>query len=212
MGQVVCIFPKDETTEFLRPVYEEICKGENVCGFDVDTTDDDDYLENLERLLSNAETVVFLGHGNSHTLYGTRLNPLFDEEMENVGWLRGKKLVLFACRALDFIKKYDLHTALGFGFIPTTLNDVRDGGPLHKLDIKRLTRSDLKVFTNSIVNVWKRCLTYCRLDDIRQFGELFSMYVNVEIVDVLINHRDIPHYRTVADMLYYLYVAMNYVE
>ena len=143
---------------------------------------------------------------------GTRYNPLFDEEMENVGWLRGKKLVLFACRALDFIKKYDLHTALGFGFIPTTLNDVRDGGPLHKLDIKRLTRSDLKVFTNSIVNVWKRCLTYCRLDDIRQFGELFSMYVNVEIVDVLINHRDIPHYRTVADMLYYLYVDMNYVE
>ena len=182
-----------------------------MCGIDSDTIDDDDCLENLEQLLSDAGTVIFLGHGSSHTLYGTRYNPLFDEEMENVGWLRGKNLVLFACRTLDFIKKYDLHTALGFGFIPTTLDDVRDGGALHKLDIKRLTRSDLKVFTNSIVNVWKRCLTYCRLDDIRQFGELFSMYVNVEIVDVLINHRDIPHYRTVADMLYYLYVDMNCV-
>lgn len=212
MGQVVCIFPKDETTEFLRPVYEEICKGENVCGIDADTIYEDDCLENLEQLLSDAETVIFLGHGSSHTLYGTRLNPLFGEKMENVGWLRGKNLVLFACRTLDFIKNYNLHTAMGFGFIPTTLDDVRDGGKLHKLHIEELTSSDLEVFKNSIVNVWKRCLKHCYLDDICRFGELFSMYVNVEIVDVLINHRDIPHYRTIADMLYYLSVDMNYIE
>ena len=208
----MCIFPRDTTTEFLRPVYELICKETSVCGIDADSVDTDDYLENLERVLQDAKTIIFLGHGSSHTLYGTMFNPLFDERIGNVKWLRNKHLILFACRTLDFIKKHGLHTAMGFGFIPTTLDDVRDNGELHKLDITDLTKADLKVFRDSIVKVWKRCLRHCPLNDIYRFLEVFSMYTNIEIVDVLMNHRDIPHYRKIADMLYYLYKDMDYVE
>ena len=45
MNRILCIFPKDATTEFLRPVYNDICALPNVKGLELDTINDDDFLE-----------------------------------------------------------------------------------------------------------------------------------------------------------------------
>ena len=48
MKKTLCLFPKDETTEFLRPIYDELCKRDTIIGFDNDAIDDDEYFEKLD--------------------------------------------------------------------------------------------------------------------------------------------------------------------
>lgn len=210
MSNSLCIFPKDVTTEFLRPIFDLICESSLFIGLDSDSIDDDDYLDTLENKIKDVETVIFLGHGSSTTLYGSNLNPIFCQENENIRWLERKKLLLFSCRSTDFLKKYKLHSSIGFGFIPTSLDDARDGVNLHKIDISGLDFLDIEAFKTSIVNIWKRTIIDVRLSSINRFMSLFAFYTNVEIVDILINHKDLPHNMIVADMLYYLKEDMMY--
>lgn len=210
MSNSLCIFPKDVTTEFLRPVFDLICENSLFIGLDSDSIDDDYYLDTLEDIIKDVETVIFLGHGSSTTLYGSNLNPMFCQENDNISLLERKKLLLFSCRSTDFLKNYKLHSSIGFGFIPTSLDDARDGVKLHKIDISNLDSLDIEAFKTSIVNIWKRTIIDVRLSSINRFMSLFVFYTNVEIVDILINHKDLPHNTIVADMLYYLKEDMVY--
>ena len=106
MNNILCIYPKESTTEFLRPVYNAICAKPHVVGLELDTIEDDDFLEKLSDHLADADFVFFLGHGSSSCLYGTNLNPLIDDKMGNIESLRNKSLLLFACKSAEFIKNY----------------------------------------------------------------------------------------------------------
>ena len=81
MNDILCIYPKDATTEFLRPVYNAICAKPHVVGLELDTIEDDDFLEKLSDHLADADGVFFLGHGSSTCLYGTNLHPLIEDKM-----------------------------------------------------------------------------------------------------------------------------------
>lgn len=204
MKKTLCLFPKDETTEFLRPVYDELCKRDTIIGFDNDAIDDDDYFEKLEYLMQQMDAMIFLGHGSSNILYGTNLNPIIDQKSGNLGYLRGRKLLLFSCKSADYIKYYNLNDAIGFGFIPTSKDDACDGAQLHNLDISCLDQTSLQVFRDSIVRIWLRTLKQADWDNTYTFISSFSFFTDVEIVNVLRNCKDIIHYRLIADMLYYL--------
>ena len=158
MRRVLCLFPKDETTEFLRPIYEELCKKSSVIGFDNDAIEDDDYFEKLESLLQETDAMIFLGHGSSNTLYGTNFNPIIDDKSGNLDYLKGRKLLLFSCKSVDYIRHYNLKDAIGFGFIPTSKDDAHEGAKLHNMDISCLDNSSLQLFRNAIVNIWQRTL------------------------------------------------------
>lgn len=199
----LCVYPTDSTTEFLQPVFDKLCKIRDIEPFSGDSVDDDDFLENLEELSKRANSIIFLGHGSTNCLYGTNLNPMIEEKLGNLQLLENKTLLLFACRSKDFIKNYNFHNALGFGFIPTTLDDARIG-KLHKLDISILESLDLDAFRECIVRIWIRTLEDNELSNLSEFQKSFSFYTNIEITDILINKKELPHYRTIADMLYYL--------
>lgn len=207
----ICLYPTDSTTEFLRPVFERICALPDVEPFEGDSIEDDCFLDNLYMALEKAESVVFLGHGSTRCLYGTSLNPLIDDKSGNLDLLRNKKLVLFSCRSKDFIKEYNLHNGLGFGFIPTTLDDARDGRTLHKLDITILESLDLEAFKDSIIRIWIRALSEHDFSNMSKFQKSFEFYTNVEIADVLTTKHELPNYRLVADMLYYLFKDMTHI-
>ena len=57
MNNVLCIFPKDCTTEFLNPVYEEIISIYTAKGLLGDPTEDDEYLEKLSYEASRADSI-----------------------------------------------------------------------------------------------------------------------------------------------------------
>ena len=145
MNKILCIYPKDTTTEFLRPVYDAVCAKPHVVGLELDTIEDDDFLEKLSNHLKDAGIVFFLGHGSSTCLYGTNLNPLIEDKMENIEDLRNKSLILFACRSTEFIKNYHFQDSLGFGFIPTSLDDARDG-VLHGVNLRNIDSSARKKY------------------------------------------------------------------
>lgn len=209
MNRVLCIYPNDPTTEFLRPVYNDICEKPNVVGLELDTIEDDFFLDKLSRHLAEADIVYFIGHGSSTCLYGTNLNPLIDDKMGNLCELQNKSLVLFACRSSEFISNHQFQDSLGFGFIPTSLDDVRDG-VLHNLKLKDIDSSAIYMFQQSIVHIWQRTLREVPLEQLLDISNVFSFYTNCEIVETLSHCKTCPDYKTVADMLYYLKEDMTY--
>ena len=123
MKKNVCIYPKDQTTDFLLPLYEHICNNMYAIGIHDDTTEEN-ALDRIYSEIHDAESVVFLGHGTSDWLCGSRFeNVIFEKEKCDL--LCNKRLFLLACNSNQFIKKYDLHCAVGFGFLPTSLRDAR---------------------------------------------------------------------------------------
>ena len=108
-----------------------------------------------------------------------------------------------------FIKTYQFHNSLGFGFIPTSLDDARDG-KLHLLNLKNLDPSSLYLFQQTIVRIWLRTLREATLEQPAKISHIFSFYTNCEIVDTLLHHKESPDYKLRADILYYLKEDMAY--
>lgn len=210
MSKILCIFPQDQTTSFLEPIYDELCQRYNTVGLRGDPTEDDDYLERLAELAQEAETIVFLGHGSSRALYGINFNMLICEENGNIDLLRHKQLILFSCHSLDFIKRQGLTSALGFGEIPTSDYDVANG-KLHGLSIKDLNESDVEYIKAAIVRIWKNSLAEVNITDCNHFYQEFSFQTIKEIVRCLTTCES-RNFRLIADVLYYLKTDMVFID
>ena len=59
MSKILCIFPKDSTTEFLDPLFEELCKKYDATPLLGDPQDDDDYLDKLAEQAEQSDTIIF---------------------------------------------------------------------------------------------------------------------------------------------------------
>ena len=208
MSKVLCIFPKDSTTEFLEPLFEELCKKYDATPLLGDPQDDDDYLDKLADLVEQSDTIIFLGHGSSEVLYGVNFNELI--QAYNVDMFRGKRLLLFACNSVGFIKKYKLTQALGFGIVPTSDYDA-ENVKLHSLPLKNLTILDIGYIQKAIVRIWNRTLAEADFLDVRSLYKVFSYYTNVEIVECLKKHEQ-QNFRLIADILFYLKNDMDYID
>lgn len=208
MNKVLCIYPKDRTTEFLEPLFEEICSRYSATPLLGDPQDDDEYLDKLAELAAESDTIIFLGHGSSDVLYGVNFNELI--LADNVDMLRSGNLIIFACNSIGFIRKQNLSRALGFGFVPTSDYDA-ENGQLHSLPLRNLMASDIAYIQQAIVRIWIRTLAESNILDVNSFYSVYSYYTNVEIVDCLKKHGQ-QNFRLIADILYYLKADMDYVE
>lgn len=59
MNKILCIYPKDQTTEFLQPIYDILVEKFHAVGLMGDPTDDDEYLEKLENRVKESDLIVF---------------------------------------------------------------------------------------------------------------------------------------------------------
>lgn len=201
MSKVLCIYPAESNTEFLRPVFDYLCTKNDVCGIDRSVTEDD-YFDVLEEQLTEAELVLFMGHGSSKVLFGENNNELFSKY--NIDLLKNKKLILFACRTSDFSKTYNLKNAVGFGFIPSSEEDVHNG-TLHHLDIEKLDFFDVKSLRASLCNILLNTVKESNLLNLDEFVSCFAFNTNVEIVRYLTTKKETSkNYRLLADILYYI--------
>jgi hypothetical protein len=208
MNNVLCIFPKDSTIEFLEPLFIRICDKYSASYLIGDPQDDDDYLDKLIELSARCDTIIFLGHGSSEVLYGVNFNELIHKD--NVNILRGKKLVLFACNSVEFIRNNKLTNAIGFGVVPTSDYDIQVGH-LHSLTLKDLLVTDLDYIKNTIVRIWLETISETDISDVNHFYSVFSYNTTVEIVKCL-TKREPTNFRLISDILYYLKTDMNYID
>ena len=206
MKKTVCIYPEDPTTLFLLPLDEHICTNMQAIGIHNDTTEEDDSLDKIYAEIKDAGSVVFLGHGTSQILYGSNCaNIVFEEN--NCDLLRDKRLLLLACNSDQFIKNYKLTEAIGFGFLPTSMDDSRHTRNLHSITVEDLRRKDVECYNVSLVNALIYSLSETTLSDFHLFKERLRFSVSREIVECLLK-KEAPNYRTVADELYYVYKDM----
>lgn len=201
MSDVICIYPQDFSTDFLRPLCDFICSTFGATEIGFDTSGDDDPHEAIYAGIRNAQTIFFLGHGRSDCLFASIIDNDKLIEKSNVSSLKGKQLFLLACDSDQFIKNYGLSNAIGFGFLPTSKDDVDRRKKYHKVDISGTTRQDVVCFNVALVNSLIKSLSIETMNDPSLFAERLKFNASIEIVDCLINTKS-PNYRIVADELF----------
>jgi hypothetical protein len=154
--------------------------------------------------VKKADTVLFLGHGTSDSLFasGSDETELFGKA--NVMLLANKQLFLLACNSAEFIKKYKLTNAIGFGKMPTSLDDARHWKNLHKTTIEDFSRDNIDIYNKALVDALCNSISLETISDYSLFRERFKFQVSREIVKCLIPHKDKENYRKIADLLFYL--------
>lgn len=203
MKKTVCIYPEDQTTDFLLPLYQHICENMHALGIHTDTTEEDDSLDKIYQEIKDAEIVIFLGHGTSKMIYGSGCaNVVFEES--NCHLLNDKKLVLLACNSDQFICNYKLTNAIGFGFLPTSLDDARQIKQFHGINVEDFERADIDSFNGALICSLINTLSEQTLSDFHLFKERFRFNISKEIVRCLVG-KETSNYRTVADELYYVF-------
>ena len=207
MSKTVCIYPHDATTDFLRPLCNHVSATFGAVEVGYDTSGDDDPMEIIFDEIKDAETVFFLGHGMSTCLYASILDNVELFNKENISLLEGKRLFLLACNSNQFIDKFKLNDAIGFGFLPTSKEDIERTKQYHKLDISMTGILDVECFKTALVQCLTNTLSEETINDFYILKERLLFNTSKEIVDCLVNKKS-TKYRIVADELYYLYKDM----
>lgn len=211
MTKIVCIYPQDATTDFLRPLCDHICTIFDAVEVGYDTSGDDDPLEVIYSEIKDAQTIFFLGHGMSICLYASILDNVELFNKDNIHLLEGKRLFLLACNSDQFITKFKLSDAIGFGFLPTSEEDIERTKQYHKLDISMTCILEVDCFKTALVKCLTNTLSKETMDDFHLFKERMLFNTCGEIVDCLTNKKS-TNYRIVADELYYMYKDMVFTS
>lgn len=207
MSKIVCIYPQDATTYFLRPLCDHICETFEAVEVGYDTSADDDPMEFIFNKIKDAETIFFLGHGMSTCLYASILDNVELFHKDNISLLEGKRLFLLSCNSNQFITKFNLSDAIGFGFLPTSEEDIERTKQYHKLYISMTCILDVECFKTALVQCLTNTLSEETMNDFYLLKERLLFNTSKEIVDCLVNKKS-TNYRIVADELYYLYKDM----
>lgn len=206
MSSVVCIFPKDDSTDFLIPIYESLENISDFKGFRIDTTNESEQSE-LFSFLSNyrdeKSLVFFLGHGATYCLYGSpdsdRKVKLFDKD--NINILSDYPIICLACNSKDFLKKKHPNY-IGFGDIPSDFSEVEAERNLGDPDyLNWANDTDIISFRKSIVDAFVQTVKTTHCDKLSNFYGFFKLLINKRIATLLME-RTTNHYREIADMLY----------
>ena len=206
MRRLVCIFPEDESTDFLLPIYKQL---ENLSGFigyrfnTLDSQKRNNLYETLNQLEDNS-LLVFIGHGASNRLYGSvddnrNKQVLFDKD--NTEELRNKDFICIACRSNEFARNH-FQNYIGFGDITSDFSEIeaeRNLGDSHYMDWA--TEEDLVVFrqefSGAIVDAIR--LTHC--GDLSSMYKMLKLCFNKRIATLLVN-KNISNYRHIADLMF----------
>lgn len=194
---MICIYPKDESTDFLSPLYEKICS-KGFKGIHINTNTDSDIVLNA---IKEAKTVIFIGHGTTYSLMGSPLNGRKTNiiERESISYLLGKKLFLLSCRSVEFCDAFNLNNYIGFGMMPTGIDEV-----FSMIDddsnFPCLNKNDIEVYNQALIKALCTAFDLSSMDNLEDLYNKIRLCINIEIVKCLIN-KESPMYRSVADLL-----------
>lgn len=206
MSKVVCIYSqeRDGSTDFLRPLYNHICTALHANGVGYDADSEEDSVAEIYSAIEEADSVVFMGHGYSEGLYASTIDNFELFNKSNVSLLANKHLFLLACNSADFIKKYNLNNAIGFGHLPTSTDDVKHWNNRHNISLLEFSDSDIELYNNALVNILSKAISHETIADHSLLYKRIQFQTSIEIVQCLSLQKDTPHNRTIADLLYYM--------
>lgn len=198
MSKIVCIFPKDESTDFLLPLYELLCS-KGVEGWYDDTVNN--RASAIDKF-KEAEAIIFLGHGSSGTLYGSTQNGELSDLItsDNVDeLLGGKQCFLLSCNSIDFCSNYNLNCSIGFGNMPTGMRDVFIAMD-NNASFPNLEQEDIDVYNKALIGALINAFNTSAFDKFENLHSMICLYANVEITKCL-TRKPCKMYREVAELL-----------
>lgn len=217
MNKLVCIFPEDETTFFLKPLYNLLKSSENIDCYSFNTYEDEVLNMKLKSELEELEKesfFIFLGHGASHSVYGSpikdsRTTFLTKEEIDKYEC----QLCFISCRSADLLNKKG--NSIGFGNIPTDYemdvlamreHDVNYLSGINVNDIENFKKIFIEVLRSSFI-LW---FSFKELS-LFKLNSFFRLFINKKICELLLS-KDVNNYRGIANILYELKEELSFIE
>lgn len=193
---ILIIHPHDKSTGFLGSISQSI----NLhCRYPVDVfnihPNDESRDECYKRILvcNTNDLIIFLGHGRSDALYGSKGDRYDNSDFESIEaqtsnpefyyynehfinrsnsyLLDGKKVIAVACNSNSFGTFFNPQSFIGFGAIPTSIGEFKDVGnnnPSDKLVALMKGRFNT-IIRDSIVYAINRGYTFFQLKELMQF-------------------------------------------
>lgn len=206
MSKLICIYPKDETTDFLLPIYEQLETLSDFAGYRFDTNDSSktkNLYDDLKQL-DDDSIIFFLGHGASNKMYGSvdkdgNKLTLFDKtDTEDI---KNTKLVGIACRSKDFAYNHLLNY-IGFGDITSDYSEVLAERNIGDPDyMEWASEEDIVNFQTEFVGAITDAVRLSECANLHLIYKMTKLCFNKRIASLLIN-RQLQNYRQIADMLY----------
>jgi hypothetical protein len=203
--RIICIYPIDETTGFLSPIYKSLSVLEVFTGYQIGVENEE--IDNVVKDIAESEDgtiVVFLGHGASHCLYKSDRTPLFANKDFSI--FQNKRLFFFSCRSAEFIdtnRHIPLTEYFGFGNMVTDLDEVlaarnEDANAYPNID-GEVIASYKQILTDILSKKLARTLGAGK-----NFNDLYlqiKLLFNKEIA-IILKEKKHPNYRVLANLLY----------
>jgi len=100
MHKTLVIHPHDETTHFLKPIYQDIPKKTIITG--------GLFMDEVNKLIYNHDQIIMLGHGSPRGLFGVGFNRSYVIGEDQVELLQDKECIFIWCHADQFVKEHNL--------------------------------------------------------------------------------------------------------
>ena len=173
--KVQIIFPKDDTTDFLNDIVNEINKYGECVVHRLETSKDHDEIFGIIRDVDDSDLVLFLGHGTSNALSGaftpsTQFGPLIKDLQLKL--FQRKRVILLSCRSSEYLIKYGkeckLKSAIGFPNLITDWLDVEY--PENPKEVEGISKTDVDYFRKAIIRIISKSLSDYLKSDLSFYG------------------------------------------
>jgi hypothetical protein len=225
---ILIVHPNDKSTEFLNRIKNHLIENfsSQVHHFNIhpNKASHDDCLKRIDEHSPDG-IIVFLGHGRSDKLYGSKgdlwdnrefVSPesisetpekyYFNDDFindQNFEIFRGKKVFCLSCNSREKIGKLAVENGaisfFGFGDIPTSIGEFNDRGENVSHDVVIKMKTELTY-------IIKTSLTYCinRGDSFQGLLNTVRFITNQRLTEVLTGDKNFKERSLLADYLYYL--------
>jgi len=100
MHKTLVIHPHDQSTHFLKPIYENIPNKTIITG--------GLFVDEINKLIYNHDQIIMLGHGSPKGLFGVNFKRSYVIDEDQVDLLQDKECIFIWCHADQFVKQHGL--------------------------------------------------------------------------------------------------------
>lgn len=165
---------------------------------------DESYKSTFE-IISNLKRdsrVLFLGHGQAHQLYGGESLESFPKKafikLEEMNVFHNQHLFLLACNSANLIKssfrQAKMTKSIGFGGLPTSLEEIENDT---KLSSEGISEETIEDFKNEIIDTVSKALSL-HYQDFNKLSDYLALYLDQRINNAVLVKKN----RHLADLLY----------
>ena len=98
--RTLIIHPHDESTHFLKPIYEDIPNKTVITGGLL--------ISDIRNLIYIHDRIIMLGHGSPKGLFGINFDRSYVIDKDTVDLLQDKECIFIWCHADQFVKEHNL--------------------------------------------------------------------------------------------------------